>query len=110
MLIDMSGQTPDIDFMKDTVMDRKTGRLEARISERQKSLIEKAAAYEGRSVSEFVVQSAQRAAEEVVRRHEVWELNAQQSRAFVDSLLKPKKGNKRLRDAVRDHRKTVKVG
>ncbi len=95
--------------MKEAVVDRKTGRLEARISERQKSLIEKAAAYEGRSLSEFVVQSAQRAAEEVVRQHEVWELNARQSQTFVAALLKPRKANQRLRDAVSDHRKTVKV-
>jgi len=95
--------------MKVAVIDRKTGRLEARISQRQKSLIEKAAAYEGRSVSEFVIQSAQLAAEEVVRRHEVWELDAEQSRAFVAALLKPRKPNKRLTDAARDHRRTVKA-
>ena len=95
--------------MKSTTILRKSARLEARVNEQQKSLIERAAVYEGRSVSEFVIQSAQKAAEEVVQRHEQWELNKEQSRAFVDILLRPKKPTKRLREAVREYRQSVKL-
>ena len=87
--------------------EAKTARLEARISKQQKFLIEKAAAYEGRSVSEFVVQTAQSAAQKIIERNESIRLNAEQSRAFVGVLLKPSKPNRKLRDAFKDYHKTV---
>jgi len=105
----MSGQTPDIADVREITSTRKTDRLEARLSRQQKALIERAAAYEGRSVSDFVINSAQKAAEKVVGQHEVWELNGAQSRAFVEALLRPKKPNKRLLDAVNEHRETVEI-
>ena len=46
----------------------KTARLEARISAEQKALIERAAAYERRSVSDFVVQAVQREAKNLPAR------------------------------------------
>lgn len=44
-------------------------RLEARISPEQKALLERAAALEGRSLTDFVVASAQAAAHETIRRY-----------------------------------------
>lgn len=49
----------------------KRGRLAARISEEQKVLLQRAADPQGRSLSDFVLESAQRAAEAVIREREV---------------------------------------
>jgi uncharacterized protein (DUF1778 family) len=85
----------------------KSARLEARITEEQKSLIERAAAYSGRSVSDFVVSTVQEAAKNLVLEHELLQLNATQSRAFVETLLQPPQPNKALRQAASEYREDV---
>jgi uncharacterized protein (DUF1778 family) len=62
-------------------------RLEARISKEQKLLFARAAALEGRSLTDFVVSSAQDAARKTVREHEMLILSAQDQEAFVTALL-----------------------
>lgn len=85
----------------------KMARIETRISAEKKELIERAAAYQGRSVSEFVVANAEQAARAVIEEHEQIKLSQAQSRALVELLLKPAKPNKQLRDAAARHRKEV---
>jgi len=85
----------------------KTSRLETRITPEQKSLIERAAAYEGRSVSEFVLQTVQRAAKTIIDEHEVVKLNPQQSAALVEMLLNPPAPNRALKRAAKEYRKRV---
>src|SRR6185369_568974 len=102
-------------FMKTTRVRKKSiaaphgrsARLEARISYDQKALIERAAAYERRTVTDFVVGALASAAEAVVRDHETIRLNAEQSRNFVEQLLNPREPNAALKRAVRRHRKSV---
>ena len=85
----------------------RSARLEARVSETQKALIERAAAYEGRSVTDFVVSTLAAAADSVVREHEIIRLNHAQSEAFVESLLHPVTPNTALRRAARQHEQSV---
>lgn len=85
----------------------KSARLETRISSEQKELIERAAAYTGRSVSDFVVAHVEVAAKKVVDEYERLHLNQEQSKALVDALLSPKRPNKKLRAALENHRKRV---
>jgi uncharacterized protein (DUF1778 family) len=86
----------------------KTARLEARITPQQKKLIELAAAYEGRSVSDFVVNAIAQAARTVVADYEVLRLNPEQSRSFVERLLNPTAPNRALRRAAERYRRTVR--
>ncbi|HET8631979.1 MAG TPA: DUF1778 domain-containing protein [Thermomicrobiales bacterium] len=82
----------------------KRERLEARVSPEQKALIERAARLEGRSVTDFLVRSAQREAERVIREREVVVLSPRDSSAFVRALLDPPPPNEALRAAfVRHH-------
>ena len=67
----------------------KTARLEARITPDQKALFERAAALSGRTLSEFVVNSAQETAARMVREQEVMTLGGRDRKAFVAALLKP---------------------
>ena len=85
----------------------KRARLETRVSLEQKELIERAAAYTGRSVSEFVLSQVEVAAKEVVEQYERMHLDKLQSQVLVDALLSPKRPNKKLRDAVADYRQRV---
>jgi uncharacterized protein (DUF1778 family) len=75
-------------------------RLEARVSAEQKALLQRAADLQGRTLSDFIIGSAQRAAEEIIREHTVITLTAQDSRAFVEALLNPPAPNERLRAAA----------
>jgi uncharacterized protein (DUF1778 family) len=85
----------------------KNARLEARVTQEQKELIERAASYEGRSVSDFVVATVQEAAIAVIQEHELLRLNKSQSRAFVETLLKPPEPNNAVRQAAQQYRDDV---
>lgn len=82
-------------------------RLEARVNREQKALLERAAALEGRSLTDFVVASAQAAALATIQRHEVIALTARDSAVFAQALTQPPAPSDRLRAAARRHRERV---
>ena len=84
-------------------------RLETRVTAEQKRLIERAAALQGRSVTDFVLTSVQDAARRVIEELSRLELSVRDSEAFVDALLNPKPVNDRLRDTVRRYRERAGV-
>ena len=84
-------------------------RLEARITSEQKRIIERAAALEGRSVTDFVTTSVQEAARRTIADHQRLELSERDSRAFVKGLLNPPAMNDRLRDTIRRYRRLAGV-
>jgi uncharacterized protein (DUF1778 family) len=55
----------------------------------------------GRTLSEFVINSAQEIAVRMVREQEVTTLGGRDRKAFVAALLKPSPPGRRLRRAVR---------
>lgn len=88
------------------VTDKSRGaRLEARISVEQKAMLQQAAALSGRTLSEFVVASAQEAASRVIQEHETVHLSRAEQIAFVTALLNPPPANARLRKAAAAFRK-----
>ena len=84
-------------------------RLETRVTAEQKTLIEHAAAIQGRTVTDFVLTSVQDAARRAIEEHQQLELSMRDSHAFVDALLNPKPVNDRLRDTVRRYREATGV-
>lgn len=86
----------------------RTTRWEARITAEQKAMIERAAAYEGRSVSDFVAHSVQEAAKAVVREYETLRLNGQQSETLVQMLLEPPEPNAALQEAGEQYHRRVR--
>jgi uncharacterized protein (DUF1778 family) len=85
----------------------KSARIETRVSPEQKELIERAAAYSGRTVSDFVVAHVEMAARKVIDEQERLHLDQAQSRALVDALLAGKNPNKKLKLAMEAYRKRV---
>ena len=86
---------------------RAVERLEARVSPAQKDLMQRAAALEGETLTHFVVKSAQRAAEQIIREHEVLVLTPQESRQFVEALLNAPPPNAALRAAAAHYQRVM---
>jgi len=85
----------------------KTYRFDARLNEEQKFLIQRAADLEGRSMTDFVIHSAQEAAAKSIERREVLVLTARESEAFVDAILNPREPGPVMRKAVREYRQKM---
>ena len=85
--------------MKATVS--KSERLVARATPEEKSLIAHAAALRGRTITDFMVDAAQRAAREVVAEETMIHLSAENQRHLSAVLLDPAPANKALKDAFR---------
>ena len=84
-------------------------RLEMRVTADQKVLIERAAALQGRTVTDFVLTSVQDAARRAITEHQQLNLSIQDSQAFVEALLNPKPVNDRLRETVRRYREATGI-
>lgn len=82
-------------------------RLEARVSSTQKTLFQRAAALSGRTLSEFVVSSAQEAAAKVIQEHESIQLTRAEQTAFVQTLLNPPAPSQRLRQAAEAYKQMI---
>ena len=90
------------------IQERKSDRLVARVSRKDKELFERAAALEGRSMGAFVVSYVRAAAEKVVQGRETIRLNQEESRRFIKALLAPAQPpTKRLKEALKVYRDTV---
>ncbi len=82
-------------------------RLEARISLAQKARLQRAAALSGRTLSEFVLASAQEAADRVIASHDSIQLSRDEQQAFVAALLNPPAPSPRLQQAAALFRKQM---
>jgi uncharacterized protein (DUF1778 family) len=86
-----------------------SARLEARISQETKALVQKAADLEGRTLTDFVVASVQAAAYKVIKEHQTLKLSIEDSEAFVDAILNPPKPNEALKSAALRYKQTMSV-
>ncbi|HEX3912990.1 MAG TPA: DUF1778 domain-containing protein [Steroidobacteraceae bacterium] len=81
-------------------------RLEARISRDQKTLFQRAAELQGRTLTDFVIASAHDAAVRTIEEAQTIRLNAEDSRTFAEALLNPREPNARLKAAAERYLKT----
>jgi uncharacterized protein (DUF1778 family) len=87
----------------------KSYRFDARLNESQKRLIQRAADLEGRSLTDFVLQSAESAAARSIQERTMIVLSAGDSEAFVERLLNPPEPGRVLRQAARRYRKRLGI-
>lgn len=80
-------------------------RFEARVSAEKKATLQHAAELSGRTLSEFVMESAQAAAVLVIQEHENIRLTQSEQIAFVTTLLNPATPNERLNKAAENYRR-----
>ena len=85
----------------------KAYRFDARLNAEQKVLIQKAADLEGRTMTDFVLRSAQAAAERTLQERAMLILSARETEAFVEAVLHPNAPGRVLRAAARRYKNSV---
>lgn len=84
--------------------ERRTQRLDARVTSEDKELISRAATLAGTTVSGFVVTQLRTAARHVIREHETMDLTERDRAVLVDALLEENpQPNAALQRAARAH-------
>lgn len=87
--------------------DTKQDRINLRLKHSAKKMLERAASFEGKTVSNFILTSALARAEKTIHEHEVMSLNARDSEAFFNALTKPVRFNRKLAAAFEEHEQRV---
>lgn len=82
-------------------------RINLRLKHSAKLILERAASFEGQTVSKFVLSSALAHAEKTIQEHEVMTLNARDSEAFFNALATRSKFNSELVAALDEHDRRV---
>lgn len=83
----------------------KSLRVSLRIDAERKEALERAAAYAGSSLSDFVITRALAAAHEVIQARETVTLSGRDWDAFLDALVNPPEPNRNLERALQRHDK-----
>lgn len=85
----------------------KDDRINLRLKRNAKRMLERAASFEGKTVSKFILSSALESAEKTIQQHDVLSLNAQDSERFFNALAAPVRFNKKLAAALQEHDQRV---
>ena len=91
----------------DPATQNKNERINLRLKSSSKSLIERAASFEGKTVNHFILTSALEQAEKTVQKFEIMALNAKNSRIFFEALAAPVRFNRKLAAAFEEHDQRV---
>jgi len=90
-----------------SVIQSKEDRINLRLKRNSKALLERAASFEGKTVSKFILSSALERAEKTIQEHEVMSLNAHDSDVFFNALAEPIRFNNKLKIAFEEHERRV---
>jgi uncharacterized protein (DUF1778 family) len=90
-----------------TTSTAKNERINLRLKQSAKMLIERAATFEGKTVSSFILSSALASAEKTLLERESIQLNKQDAQLFFDALAKPVEFNEKLTAALMEHDRRV---
>ncbi len=85
----------------------KQERMHIRLDALSKQKLERAATYAHKSLSEFVLNHALTAADEVIHKHETLTLKQTDWEVFLDALENPPQSSPRLKQAFAEHKKRV---
>jgi len=82
-------------------------RINLRLKSSAKNLLERAAGFEGKTVSNFILRCALERAETTIKKHETTSLNSKNSQKFYDALNNPIRFNSKLINAFKEHAKRI---
>lgn len=89
-------------------MSKENSRFDARISNELKEIMERAANLGGyRSLTDFVMSSAQSKAKEIIRDHERIIASQRDSEIFMEAILNPPKPVDKLIKAAQDYKASL---
>ena len=86
-----------------------TARLEARISTELHTMLKRAAELQNRTMTDFVIDAVQDAAQRAIEHTEVIRLSLADQERFAQALLSPPKAVPALKRAFARHRKLVRL-
>jgi uncharacterized protein (DUF1778 family) len=86
-----------------------SARLEARISQETKDLVQKAADLEGRTLTDFIIASVQSEAHKVIEKYQTLKLSIEDSEAFSNAILNPPKPNEALKSAALRYKQVISL-
>lgn len=90
-----------------TAAPTKDDRINLRLKHSVKLMLERAASFEGKTVSKFILGCAMKQAEKTIHDHEIMNLNMSDSEAFFEALSAPVEFNDELMTAFDEHQKRV---
>lgn len=90
-------QVEDIGMSDKPTAKAQNEKLEVRISREQTALFQRAAALQGRTLTDFVIASAHEAALRTIEEAQMIQLSANDSRVFAEALVNPREPNARLK-------------
>lgn len=85
----------------------RAARLGFRVDAKTKRLVERAAALERRSLTDFCLTALTEATQATITRHETMVLSQRDREAFFDALIHPPRPNARLRRAFRASQRAI---
>lgn len=88
-------------------VETKEDRLQVRLDAESKSVLQRAARYRHKTVSQFVLATALEEAEKVIRENEIVTLSGPDWKIFYDALTNPPKPNAALRKAFAKYKKAT---
>ena len=90
-------------------MEEPRKRITARVSDSVRMTLEQAAELSGATVNQFVVQTAYQEAQRLIERESVIRLSLKDARKVLSLLDNPPKPNKRMKDAVKAFKGSVRA-
>ncbi|WP_298727672.1 DUF1778 domain-containing protein [uncultured Ferrovibrio sp.] len=87
--------------------ETKDDRLQVRLDAESKSVLQRAASYRHKTVSQFVLATALEEAAKVIRENEIVTLSSSDWKVFYDALTNPPAPNAALRKAFAKFKKTA---
>ena len=100
---------PPVEKRTDEDEDLKSERLAARATRKQKATIQRAAQIAGRSITDFLVDSALAMAEKTIRGQQVLELTQRETEAFFAAVENPPVLDEKMREAAKWHGENIEV-
>ncbi len=82
-------------------------RINLRLKHSAKLRLERAASFEGKTVSKFILSSALDRAEQTIQKQDVMRLNRNDAETFFNALATPVRFNKKLMAAFQEHDQRV---
>lgn len=84
-----------------SIVEQKSERIAARVTPDQKALLIAAANMRGRSLTEFVIETAQQEARDIMNEERLIRLSIENQQRLVEALLNPPRPNAALISAAR---------
>jgi uncharacterized protein (DUF1778 family) len=84
-------------------------RIEFRVTQEQKRQFERAAAVQGRTLTEFLLASAEQSAAKAIQDHDLLQLRGNAQAEFISALLHPPEPNEKLETAFERYAREVEA-